>query len=80
MFDTADVVPFPVTLNDLFLSHGNPGPSDPHVGDLVDVVLVEFDFLGAEVTFGPLRETPFLDDSCGFVESHELAGDVAIED
>lgn len=80
MFDTADIVPFPITLNNLFLAHGDPGPFDSHVGDLVDVVLVEFDFLSAEVAFGPLGQTPFLDDGCGLVEGYEFASDVTVED
>lgn len=80
LLDAANVVHLPVLLGDVLLSDRDAGPSDTHLGNTIDIILIEVDFLGTEVTFGPLSQTPGLHDLLGLVESDELTSDVAVED
>lgn len=67
-------------LGDLLLTDGYTGPRDPHVGDPVNIVLVELDLQSAVVTFRPLSQTPLLHDQRRLLQLHVLAADVAVED
>lgn len=80
LLDTADIVILPILLGNVLLANGDAGPRDAQLGDAVDVVLVEVDLEGAEVTGRPLGQTPRLDDLLGRVELDVLARHVTVED
>lgn len=75
--DAADVVLKPVVLGNLLLADGDAGPLDTHNSDLVNIVLVELDLQGREVTGGPLLKTPLLDNLEWFLKLNELADHVS---
>ena len=78
--DGAHVVLLPVALGGFLLTNGHADPVDTHDSDSVDVVLLELDLHGAEVTSGPLCQTPLLLNVGGLLELGELARDVTTKD
>lgn len=80
LLNATNIVHLPVVLGSVFFADRDTGPGHAHECHAVHVVLVEFDFERAEVTLGPLGETPFLDDEGRRVELDVFAVDVAIED
>jgi hypothetical protein len=80
LLDAAHIVQLPILLGDILLANRHAGPLDTQLSDAIDVVLVQVDLEGAEVTLRPLGEAPLLDDLLGSVELNVLAGNVAIED
>ena len=43
-------------------------------------VLVKDDFLSAKMLWGPLSQSPLLQDLCWLLKLHEFTGNIAIED
>ena len=80
LLNAANIVHVPVLLGDILLTNRNARPSDTHLSNTVDIILVEVDLQRTEVTLGPLSQTPLLDNLLGLVERHELASDIAVED
>jgi hypothetical protein len=80
LLDAANIVHVPVLLGDIFLTNGNARPSNTHLSNTIEIILVEVDLQRTEVTLRPLSQTPLLDNLLGLVESHELASDIAVED
>lgn len=80
LLDAADVVDVPVLFGHIFLADRNAGPGDTHLGDGINVVLIEVDLESAEVAFRPLRQPPFLDNLLRLVELDKFSVHIAIED
>jgi hypothetical protein len=80
LLNAADIVHFPVLFGDIFLADRDARPGDTHLGNAIDIILVEVDLQRAEVALRPLRKTPCLDDLLRLVESNELSSDVAVKD
>jgi hypothetical protein len=80
LLDAADIVHLPVLFGDILLAKRDAGPGDTHLGNTIDIILVEVDLQRAEVTLRPLRKTPRLDNLLRLVESNKLSSDIAVED
>lgn len=80
LLDAANVVHVPVLFGDVLLANGNTSPGHPHLGNSIDIVLVEVDLQRTEVTLRPLGQAPLLDDLLRLIELGEFAGHIAIED
>ena len=74
------IIPLPIPLHHLLLSHRHPGPRNAHICHVVNLVLIEDDLLMARMPLRPLRQPPLLHDLCRLVKRHELARHVAVED
>jgi hypothetical protein len=79
LLHAADIVHVPILLRDILLTNGNSRPSDAHLGDAIDIVLIKVNLQGTEVVGRPLSQTPLLHQMLGGLQLHELAGDVSVK-
>lgn len=79
LLHAADIVHVPILLCDILLANGNARPSDAHLGDAIDIVLIKVNLQVTEVVGRPLSQTPLLHQMLGGLQLNELAGDVSVK-
>jgi len=80
LLDAANIISLPIPLHHFLLSNWHTGPSHPHDGHSIHVILVKEDLLSARVSFRPLRQSPSLDELLGRFQSDILPRDISVKD
>jgi hypothetical protein len=78
--DASDIIFTPVSLGHILLANWDSRPGDPHHGNTIDVILVEFNGLLGVVTSRPLVQAPGLDDLLGLFQLQVLARHITIKE
>lgn len=80
LFNAPNIVFPPIPLRNLFLTDRDSAPADPHDSNVIYIVLIKRDLETREMSFGPLIQSPALNDLCWLSELEIFAGDVAAKE